>query len=85
MNTNAPGVKRLRAELLAEDPHCRYCGCPLSHSQASAEHRVPRSRGGATTRENITLSCRRCNRWKGSRTPAEFAELLRRILERLEA
>lgn len=83
MNTDAPGVKRLRAELLAEDPHCRYCGRALSRSQASADHSVPKSRGGATTRENIALSCRRCNRWKGSLTTAEFADLLRSMLARL--
>jgi 5-methylcytosine-specific restriction endonuclease McrA len=41
---------------------CQYCG---SRSQLTVDHVVPRSRGGASTWDNIVASCAPCNRRKG--------------------
>lgn len=61
-----------RRNLFARDGHrCQYCGQSLPLSQLSLDHVVPRSRGGATTWENVVASCLRCNTKKGGRTPQE--------------
>ena len=47
---------------------CVYC-----HSQRdlTIDHIIPTSRGGKSTFENCTTSCRACNNKKGNRTPSE--------------
>jgi len=37
------------------------------------DHKIPVSRGGDDTRENLTLACHKCNARKGYRTAEEFA------------
>jgi 5-methylcytosine-specific restriction endonuclease McrA len=61
-----------RRNLFARDGHvCQYCGEAVPYSQLSLDHVVPRSRGGATTWENVVTSCKPCNTQKGGRTPQE--------------
>jgi 5-methylcytosine-specific restriction endonuclease McrA len=61
-----------RRNLFARDEHrCQYCGETVPYSQLSLDHVVPRSRGGATTWENVVTSCKPCNTQKGGRTPQE--------------
>ena len=51
---------------------CEYCQTPsaLSPSPYSAEHILPRRRGGTNRPENLALSCQGCNGHKGVRTAA---------------
>jgi hypothetical protein len=42
------------------DRRCAYCG--VQGALIEADHRVPLSRGGKNTIENIVPACRRCNR-----------------------
>lgn len=42
---------------------CAYCGCGGTLTQ---DHRIPRSRGGRTVKENIVPACHTCNNEKGS-------------------
>lgn len=68
-----------RRNLFARDNHvCQYCGQALPISQLSIDHVVPRSRGGATTWENVVCSCLDCNTKKGGRTPQEARMMLLR-------
>lgn len=61
-----------RRNLFARDNHsCQYCGLTLPVSQLSVDHVIPRSRGGATSWENVVCSCLDCNTKKGGRTPQE--------------
>ena len=48
---------------------CQYCG---SRSNLTVDHVIPRSKGGASTWENIVASCASCNRRKGNRLPREI-------------
>ncbi|HWH71826.1 MAG TPA: HNH endonuclease signature motif containing protein [Candidatus Sulfotelmatobacter sp.] len=51
---------------------CEYCLTPagLAPSPYSAEHILPRSKGGADTPENLALSCQGCNGHKAARITA---------------
>lgn len=61
-----------------QDGRCRYCTRPLTLAEVTAEHRVPRCKGGSTSAENIDAACVACNRLKGSFSQDEF---LRAILK----
>ena len=50
---------------------CQYCGQELPRAELNLDHVVPRSRGGATSWENVVCSCVPCNLKKGGRTPQE--------------
>ena len=54
-----------------DDSTCQYCGL-----------RLPRSRGGSTTWENVVCSCVACNLRKGGRSPDEAGMRLRRAPSR---
>ena len=46
---------------------CVWCGHRPWPGDLTAEHLLPRSRGGRTTAENLVLACRGCNRRRRSR------------------
>jgi 5-methylcytosine-specific restriction endonuclease McrA len=65
-------VKFNRRNIFARDSNtCQYCGRKFSSSELSLDHVIPRSRGGASTWDNIVCACIRCNVRKGGRTPDE--------------
>jgi len=68
-----------RRHILARDQHtCQYCGASPPPSTLTLDHVQPRSRGGATSWENLVAACRPCNTRKGARTPEEARMPLRR-------
>jgi 5-methylcytosine-specific restriction endonuclease McrA len=67
-----------RRTVLARDLHtCQYCGEQPGRTELTLDHVTPRSRGGATTWENVVTACGPCNRRKGNRTPEEAGLKLR--------
>jgi 5-methylcytosine-specific restriction endonuclease McrA len=61
-----------RRTVLARDHYtCLYCNAQPGKAHLTIDHVVPRSRGGATTWDNIVTACQSCNRRKGNRTPQE--------------
>jgi hypothetical protein len=50
---------------------CQYCGEKKPEHELSLDHVFPRSRGGASTWENMTTACKKCNNKKADRTPEE--------------
>ena len=54
---------------------CQYCG---SRSNLTVDHVVPRSKGGASSWENIVASCAPCNRRKGNALPRQAGMRLQR-------
>lgn len=63
----------LLGELIERDgPACVWCGRELWLADLTAEHLLPRSRGGHGTRENLVVACRHCNRARGPRSVTGF-------------
>lgn len=61
-----------RRTVLARDMYtCQYCGSTPGRTELTLDHVIPRSRGGATSWENVVAACGPCNRRKGNRTPDE--------------
>jgi hypothetical protein len=46
---------------------CVWCGRQPWRTDLTVEHLVPRTRGGRTSPENLTVACRACNRRRGTR------------------
>jgi hypothetical protein len=58
--------KRLSAAVLRRDNFvCRYCG----GSATTADHVVPKSKGGSDAMSNLVAACRSCNSGKRDRSP----------------
>ena len=65
-------VRFSRFNIYARDENtCQYCGVRLPRADLNLDHVLPRSRGGATTWENVVCSCVPCNLRKGGRSPGE--------------
>lgn len=61
-----------RENILIRDGYtCQYCGERFSHDELTLDHVFPKSRGGATSWDNIVTCCKHCNQKKADRTPAE--------------
>jgi 5-methylcytosine-specific restriction endonuclease McrA len=57
--------------LLRDRNTCQYCGKILAAGELTLDHVIPRSRGGASSWENLVACCHNCNRRKGSMLPHE--------------
>jgi hypothetical protein len=57
---------------------CIWCGRAPWRRDLSAEHLLPRSRGGRTTPENLAVACRQCNRNRRSRAICAYVRALER-------
>lgn len=40
---------------------CWYCGAEIDNKTAQVDHIVPKSKGGGHEKDNLALSCKRCN------------------------
>jgi len=80
----------LRRSVIDRDGlHCVYCDDDLSDAEIHMDHVIPESKGGATTYNNLQVTCRKCNLDKGVLSESEFTNKLRtravNILNRLGA
>jgi 5-methylcytosine-specific restriction endonuclease McrA len=57
---------------------CVWCGRAPWRRDLTAEHLLPRSRGGRTTPENLAVACRQCNRNRRSRGLCAYVRALER-------
>jgi len=57
---------------------CAYCNCRLTRKSASADHKIPLSRGGTNWIRNIVPACLPCNQRKNYLTAAAYLSRLRR-------
>jgi hypothetical protein len=65
-------LKEQWQQLLQFHPFCHYCGEPLTARTATADHRIPMSKGGTHQIENIIPACHRCNSAKSNLPEYEF-------------
>lgn len=65
-------VKLTRRNLIIRDNYtCQYTGKPITMENGTIDHVKPRSRGGASTWENLVMCCLEVNAKKADRTPEE--------------
>lgn len=64
-------LSQKRLKLWEDDPHCRYCGWPVTYDNSKLDHVIPRSRGGTNKYGNLVLCCYKCNQRKADLTPLE--------------
>jgi 5-methylcytosine-specific restriction endonuclease McrA len=57
--------------LLRDRNTCQYCGAVFGAAELTLDHVIPRSRGGASTWENLVACCHSCNRRKGNQMAVE--------------
>jgi len=55
---------------------CTYCGKKVPSKQLTMDHIVPISRGGRTTRGNVTPCCKTCNTQKKTMLTFEWDEYI---------
>lgn len=72
-DTHAGYVPPLNNQTLFQrDGHlCLYCAESFAPSALTRDHIRPLSRGGEDSWTNVATACRRCNNYKGGRTPEE--------------
>lgn len=51
---------------------CYLCGCTLNDGNRTADHVIPKARGGGDTINNLRLCCVVCNTKKGDLSLAEY-------------
>ena len=69
---------------VGEKPSCYLTGLPIDISRPSTyafDHRIPASRGGTSTLDNLGICTKMANLSKSSMTPDEFINLCKLILE----
>jgi 5-methylcytosine-specific restriction endonuclease McrA len=64
-----------RAVFARDEWTCQYCG---SRSNLTVDHVIPKSKGGASSWDNIVASCAPCNRRKGDALPRQVGMKLHR-------
>lgn len=60
------------AQYHAQGGKCWWCGTPVGDNY-HVDHRIPLSKGGANTPDNICISCPTCNMRKYNKLPWEFS------------
>lgn len=56
---------------------CGYCGKHVADSNKTIDHKIPYSRGGKTTSNNLIVACECCNKDKADMTKSEYMEYLK--------
>lgn len=72
-------AKRVMELVEAQNYRCPLSGRELTPNTASLDHKIPLSRGGAHTLDNIWILHREVNVAKGTLTAEEFVTLCREI------
>jgi 5-methylcytosine-specific restriction endonuclease McrA len=62
--------------LVRSFPACVYCGSPLLLSGLSFDHKIPVSRGGVFSLDNLAVCCSACNKIKAELTAEEYCKLV---------
>jgi hypothetical protein len=66
----------LEALIERDGAACVWCGRAPWRTDLTAEHIVPRARGGRSSPENLTVACRSCNKRRGTRPVVSYVRWL---------
>lgn len=69
--------------LYQESPHCHYCFVRLERNDIVFDHKIPLSKNGTHSIDNLCIACCDCNRLKHDRTEDEFINFLQEYNSRL--
>jgi 5-methylcytosine-specific restriction endonuclease McrA len=70
-------IRYSKKNILTRDKmECQYCGEKCTGANATVDHIIPKSRGGATSWTNIVTACYSCNNKKDNMTPCEAGMVL---------
>lgn len=69
--TRTQGTARRKAIFDRDLGQCYLCKQPVSFQNFELDHLVPTSRSGDSSPENLAVSCRRCNRRRGTKLGIE--------------
>lgn len=61
----------VRLLLASQNGLCWWCSAPVG-DKYHVDHRIPVSRGGTNSPENLCISCAECNLKKGAKLPQEW-------------
>ncbi len=67
-------VTELRDRILASGGCCEWCGASVVNASFEVDHVVSLSNGGSNSPQNLVVACPSCNRKKGRKHPARFAQ-----------
>jgi 5-methylcytosine-specific restriction endonuclease McrA len=57
---------------IPEQAGCHYCKCIFPREHLNVDHKVPRSKGGPNTDDNLVIACILCNILKSDMDYDEF-------------
>lgn len=70
--------KNREALYIHQEGRCTYCFRPISYQNATIDHIVPKSKGGQNIIDNLQLTCRECNQYKGPLSDDDWRQQLNR-------
>jgi CRISPR/Cas system Type II protein with McrA/HNH and RuvC-like nuclease domain len=75
--------KRIKKYIYIRDEgKCFHCGKSLRYNQVNIDHYNPRSKGGVDALYNFVLSCKTCNKYKGSVIPRDIDQVNINLMKR---
>lgn len=84
-NEHAPSPPETRrlAILSKTGGRCAYCGAELTLASMTADHVMPKARGGGNGLANLLPACHECNRDKGQQTLEQWRRRIGRAKLRM--
>lgn len=80
---NSPKISYIDLYRLYEkNEFCHYCKVKLPKEDIVFDHKIPLSRNGLHSIDNIAICCRDCNSLKGTRTDVEFQNFISEYINR---
>lgn len=58
---------------------CAICGKPLNRKTMTISHKIPLSKGGDNSKDNLMLSCWNCSQAKQNLDMEEFLQMITKI------
>jgi CRISPR/Cas system Type II protein with McrA/HNH and RuvC-like nuclease domain len=67
---------------IRDEGKCFHCGKKLEINQVNIDHYQPKSKGGVDDYFNLVLSCKKCNKYKGTTIPKDYRGIQIKFLKK---